>query len=35
VVASTYRRAGEVSVGSFALDEPSAAELERQAKLKA
>ena len=35
VVVSTYRRAGEVSVGSFALDEPSQAELERQAKQKA
>jgi len=33
VVISTYRRAGEVSLGSFALETPSEAELERRAKL--
>jgi dihydrofolate reductase len=33
VVASTYRRAGEVSVGSFALEEPTEAELQRRAAM--
>ncbi|MEQ9609639.1 MAG: dihydrofolate reductase family protein [Kiloniellaceae bacterium] len=31
VVAGTYRRAGAVSTGSFALEEPSAAEVKRRA----
>ena len=30
VIAGTYRRAGEVPTGSFAVDNPSAAELERR-----
>ena len=30
VVISTYRRAGEVTTGSFALEEPSEAELKRR-----
>ena len=34
VVAATYRRAGEVKTGSFALAEPTAAELERRKNLR-
>jgi hypothetical protein len=33
VVISTYERAGEVPVGSFQLDEPTAAEARRRASL--
>jgi dihydrofolate reductase len=33
VVVSTYQRAGEVKPGTFAIDEPSAAELERRKKV--
>jgi dihydrofolate reductase len=33
VVVSTYRRAGEVKPGTFAIDEPSATELERRKKV--
>jgi hypothetical protein len=32
VIISTYARAGEVKTGSFALEEPSEAELERRAR---
>jgi dihydrofolate reductase len=35
VVAATYRRAGDVQTGSFALDEPSERELERREAMKA
>ena len=34
VVVATYRRAGEVRLGSFALKEPSPAELERRKSLR-
>jgi dihydrofolate reductase len=34
VVIATYQRAGEVKTGSFALPEPSAAEIERRKKLR-
>ena len=30
VVIATYRRAGEIATGSFALEEPSEAEIERR-----
>lgn len=33
VVIATYRRSGEVETGSFALDEPTEAELKRRASL--
>ena len=33
VILATYEPAGEVPIGSFAMDEPSAAELERREKL--
>jgi hypothetical protein len=33
VTTSTYERAGEVPVGSFQLDEPTAAEARRRASL--
>jgi dihydrofolate reductase len=33
VVVSTYRRAGEVKPGTFAVDKPSAAEIERRKKV--
>jgi dihydrofolate reductase len=33
VIIGTYRRAGDVPIGSFALDEPSQADLERRAAL--
>ena len=33
VVISTYERAGEVPVGSFQLDDPTAAEARRRASL--
>jgi len=35
VMMSTYERAGEVRTGSFALEQPTDAELERRRKLKA
>ncbi|MGH2774105.1 MAG: dihydrofolate reductase family protein [Actinomycetota bacterium] len=34
VVIGTYERAGEVDVGSFALDEPTEAELERRSRME-
>jgi len=34
VVISTYRRAGEVATGSFALEDPSEAELKRRASVR-
>jgi dihydrofolate reductase len=34
VAIATYRPAGEIQVGSFALDEPTEAELERRSKLQ-
>jgi hypothetical protein len=33
VIISTYLRAGEVKTGSFALEQPSQAELERRAQV--
>jgi hypothetical protein len=35
VIMSTYVPAGEVTTGSFALEEPTAAELERRARVAA
>jgi len=34
VVMATYDKAGEVSVGSFALDQPTDLELQRREKLR-
>jgi hypothetical protein len=33
VIIATYERAGEVTQGSFALEQPSEAEVERRRKL--
>ena len=35
VTINTYRRAGDVDVGSFEFDEPTEAELERRRRLAA
>ncbi|KQZ87163.1 dihydrofolate reductase [Mesorhizobium sp. Root157] len=35
VIMATYQRSGDIKTGSFALEEPTDAEIERRAKLKA
>jgi hypothetical protein len=35
VIMATYVRSGEIKTGSFALEEPSEAEVERRAKVEA